>query len=171
MMTQIAQIKDAVVKIITGVTTGSGLYYKDLNIFVTNFHVVQGERQVAVLFQDKSKIIGNVFLVNPHRDLAFISVEQSSSLPAITIKDTKVMQQEKVYALGYPFDLPFTITEGIVSSPEYQYEENMYIQTDAALNPGNSGGPLVNGNGEIVGINTRCFRMPRTWALHCPWSI
>ena len=157
-MSNIEEIKKVVVKIITGVTTGSGMYMKELNAVITNFHVVAGERSVAVQFQDESRLIGAVSVVNPKTDLAIISLQQPVDLPPIVFKDEKAKHQEKVFALGYPFDLPFTVTAGIVSSPEYQKSNIKYIQTDAALNPGNSGGPLVNERGEIIGINTQVLK-------------
>jgi serine protease Do len=157
-MEQIEKIKNVVAKILTGVSTGSGFYHKNLNAFITNFHVVQGERRVCVELSNGDKIVGNVLVANPQKDIALITVDRALDLPQITLQDKKVAQQEKVFALGYPYDLPFTVTEGIVSSPEFVDREVKYIQTDAALNPGNSGGPLVNGDGEIVGMNTQVFR-------------
>ncbi len=174
-MANIDHIKDAVVKIITGLTTGSGMYYKELGAVITNHHVVAGERQVAVALQDGTKQLGSVFLVSPRKDLAFISIPGPvDKLPSILLQDKKVKQQERVFALGYPFDLPFTVTEGIVSSPEHLNRDVKYIQTDAALNPGNSGGPLVNAEGEIVGVNTQVmkdasnvgFALPVEYVVH-----
>ena len=104
------------------------------------------------------KYTGTVLVANPQRDIAIISLPQPLDLPQVRFGTTKVVQQERVYALGYPYDLPFTITEGTVSSPEHIDRGNKYIQTDAAINPGNSGGPLVNEHGEIVGMNTQMYR-------------
>ena len=157
-MEQIERIKDVVAKILTGVSTGTGFYHKNLNAFITNFHVVQGERRVCVELSNGEKVVGTVLVTNPQKDIALVTIDKPLDLPQITLQDKKVAQQEKVFALGYPYDLPFTVTEGIVSSPEFVEREVKYIQTDAALNPGNSGGPLVNGNGEIVGMNTQVFR-------------
>jgi serine protease Do len=157
-MSSIEEIKRAVVKIVTGLTTGSGIYNREIGAVITNFHVIAGERQVAVQFQDESKVIGSVSIVNPQTDLAIVSVHEAPDLPAVSFKDEKVKHQEKVFALGFPYDLPFTVTAGIVSSPEYQKHGVNYIQTDAALNPGNSGGPLVNEKGEIIGINTQVLK-------------
>jgi serine protease Do len=157
-MEQIERIKDVVAKILTGVSTGSGFYHRDVNAFITNFHVIQGERRVCVELCNGEKVVGTVLVANPQKDIALVTVEKYLDLPQITLQDRKVSQQEKVFALGYPYDLPFTVTEGIVSSPEFVDREVKYIQTDAALNPGNSGGPLVNQNGEIVGMNTQVFR-------------
>lgn len=157
-MESIEQIKDAVVKIFTGCCTGSGTYLRDLKAVITNFHVVQGERRVAVELSNGEKHVGTVLVANPQRDIALVSVAEPLDLPDVHFGETKVAQQERVYALGYPYDLPFTITEGTVSSPEHIERENKYIQTDAAINPGNSGGPLVNNNGEIVGMNTQVYR-------------
>lgn len=157
-MANIENIKKAVVKIITGITTGSGFYYRNANVIITNFHVVEGERKVAVAFQDGNKVIGEVVSVNPRSDIALIKIPLIPDIPPIALTNKKVNHQEKVYALGFPYDLPFGITAGIVSTPEYVKDGNSYIQTDAALNPGNSGGPLVNENGDVVGINTQVMK-------------
>jgi serine protease Do len=157
-MESIEQIKNAVVKILTGVGTGSGTYHRDLQVVITNFHVVRGERRVAIELSNGEKHVGTVLVANPQRDIALVSLAEPLDLPAVRFGTDKVAQQERVFALGFPYDLPFTITEGTVSSPEHIDRENKYIQTDAAINPGNSGGPLVNQNGEIVGMNTQVYR-------------
>lgn len=157
-MEAVEKIKKAVVKVITGRSTGSGTYHSNLGIVTTNFHVVRGERQVAVELYNEEKHLGRVLVVNPHRDIALVALDKKLDLPLVELSDTSVTQQEQVFALGFPYDLPFNVTEGIVSSPEFVDREVKYIQTDAALNPGNSGGPLVNTNGEVVGMNTQVYR-------------
>jgi serine protease Do len=157
-MEQIEKIKDVVVKIIGSLSTGSGFYHQGLKAIVTNFHVVAGERKVAVQLPNGDKLIGQVLTVNPKKDIALVSVGRPLDLPALTIAVKPLAQQEPVFALGYPYDLPFTITKGIVSSVDYVDREVRYIQTDAAINPGNSGGPLCNQDGQVVGMNTMVLR-------------
>ncbi len=157
-METIEGIKNSVVKIVTGLGNGSGTYLKDQGIVITNWHVVRGERKVAIHLPNGEKHSGQVLVTNPKRDIALVTLPHALDLPSIQFSQAKVTQQERVFALGYPYDLPFTITEGTVSSPEHVDQEMKYIQTDAPLNPGNSGGPLVNQAGEIVGMNTQVYR-------------
>jgi len=157
-METIDRIKDAVVKVVTGVTTGSGTYLHSHQVVITNYHVVKGERRVAIELSNGDKFVGNVLVANPQRDIALIRLDKPLDLPSVQIESRGVEQQDRVFALGYPYDLPFTITEGTVSSPERIDREMKYIQTDAALNPGNSGGPLVNEAGQIIGMNTQVYR-------------
>ncbi len=157
-MEQIDKVKQAVVKIVSGFSTGSGFWCDDLEAVITNFHVVAGERQVAVQLSGGEKMVGNVIVVNPRCDIALVSVGRRLDAPHLAMGQQPLKQQEPVFALGYPYDLPFTVTKGIVSSTDYVDREIHYIQTDAAINPGNSGGPLVNQNGEIVGMNTMVLR-------------
>ncbi len=155
---EIDQIKAAVVKIVTGVATGSGTYLRDLRAVITNYHVVKGERRVAVELPNGDRHIGDVLTVNPQKDIALVIVDAELDLPAVGIARRQVTQQEQVFAVGYPYNLPLTVTAGIVSSPEHKERDLRFIQTDAAINPGNSGGPLVNREGEIVGMNTQIYR-------------
>ncbi len=157
-MEQVEKIKQSVVKVICGVATGSGFYHRGLDAILTNFHVVAGERRVAIQLPNGDKLRGQVLTVNPKKDIAVLKVEKPLDLPGLAVDERPLSQQEPVFALGYPYDLPFTVTKGIVSSLDYVDREVRYIQTDAAINPGNSGGPLVNGNGEVVGMNTMVLR-------------
>jgi len=157
-MEQMEKIKNAVVKIICGTTTGSGFYLGELGVVMTNFHVVAGERQVAVQLMNGEVLLGKVLTVNPRSDIAVVGVGRRDDIPQISVEDRPLKPQDLVFALGFPYDLPFTITQGIVSSVDYQNRGIRYIQTDAAINPGNSGGPLVNQNGELVGMNTMVIK-------------
>jgi len=149
---------DSVFKINTSSGTGSGFYLRDRNILVTNFHVIQGHRTVAVEDQGKERYLANVVFVNPTTDLAFLQpVRNLNAHPRVFDSFAPVRERERVYVLGFPFGMPYTETEGIVSSPRQLMGGRYYIQTDAAVNPGNSGGPMVNANGQLVGITTAKF--------------
>jgi serine protease Do len=149
---------DSVFKINTSSGTGSGFYLRDRNILVTNFHVVQGHRTVAVEDQGKERYLANVVFVNPTTDLAFLQpVRNLNVQPRVFDSFASVRDRERVYVLGFPFGMPYTETEGIVSSPRQLMGGRYYIQTDAAVNPGNSGGPMVNASGQLVGITTAKF--------------
>jgi serine protease Do len=164
------QVKGAVVKLITGRGTGSGTYHADLGIVSTNFHVIRGERRVTVQLQNDDRHVGRVLVADPHHDIALVALDEQLDLPCVELAEAQVTQQEQVFALGFPFDLPFNVTEGIVSSPEHINNDVKYIQTDAALNLGNSGGPLVNAEGKVVGVNTRVYRDAQNVGFALPVS-
>lgn len=139
--------------------SGSCFYLKDQNLFVTNYHVVQGFRQVALEDNDKNRYLANVILVNPSVDIALLTAEGDfSAIPAIHLAQQDVCIGQKINVAGYPFGMPFTVTEGTVSSPKQLMDHSYYIQTDAAVNPGNSGGPMLNEQGDIIGITTSKFK-------------
>lgn len=157
-MSSVQQIQGMVVKINTASGSGSGFYHKEKQIVITNHHVVAGNRKVSVETLEKKKMVAKVVFVNPIYDLAFLVLPEALDTPPVKPHPVQNLQNsEKVYAIGYPFGMPLTITEGIISAPRQLIEGRYYIQTDAAINPGNSGGPLVNANGELVGITTCKF--------------
>lgn len=152
-------LKNATFKILTSSSTGSGFYFKNEDIIITNHHVVQGYKKVAIEDDNQNRIIANVIMINPDIDIAVLKPEKALEIePSFSINDSLVIAtRQKVYALGYPFGMPFTITEGIISNPEQHMNGKHFVQTDAAINPGNSGGPLVTEEGFLVGINSSKF--------------
>lgn len=152
------QITKTVVKINTAAGCGSGFYLRVNNLIVTNHHVVEGARRVGIETTAGETIAAHVLMVNPLCDLAFLEPTKVLSLPEVTLKKAaSVKNSDRVSVLGYPLGMPFTITEGIVSSIHQMVEGRPYIQTDAPVNPGNSGGPLVNDRGEIIGVTAAKF--------------
>ncbi|MEZ4771549.1 MAG: trypsin-like peptidase domain-containing protein [Bacteroidia bacterium] len=148
----------AVFKINTSSGSGTGFYLKEKGIMVTNYHVVAGNKAVAIEDQQQNRYLADVVFVNPEADLAFLVPEVALDSPELDIvSGTDLTSGSKVFVLGFPFGLPYTITEGIVSNVRQLMEGRHYIQTDAAVNPGNSGGPVVNANGAIVGVTTAKF--------------
>ena len=138
--------------------TGSGVVISANGHILTNYHVVEGSREVIVTFPDRSESVGTVLGIDPKTDLAVIDVVRDD-LPFLTWGSSGDLHVgEPVLAVGTPFGLTSTVTQGIVSGLGRtgmgitHYED--FIQTDAAINPGNSGGALVNARGELVGINT-----------------
>lgn len=158
-MKNLDELKFSIYKINTSSGSGSGFLIPEKNIVVTNYHVVAGHKQVTVENIDKEKTLADVALVNPDVDLAILRPEKKlASQTVVNINpDVEVLNQDKVYVLGFPFGMPFTITEGIVSNNEQTLDGKHYVQTDAAVNPGNSGGPLINQAGELVGVTTSKF--------------
>lgn len=139
--------------------SGSCFYLKAYNLFVTNYHVVNGFHTVAIHDNDRNPYLARVVLVNPSLDIALLAVDADfSSLPDLNLAmDGSLAIGEKVIVAGYPYGMPFTVTEGSVSSPKQLMDGKYYIQTDAAVNPGNSGGPIFNENGEVVGVTVSKF--------------
>lgn len=135
--------------------SGSCFYLKKHDLFVTNYHVVEGFRQVALEDDNKNRYLARVILINPLLDVALLAAEGDfSALPEILLAEKEVTLGQKINVAGYPFGMPFTATEGTVSSPRQLMDDTYYIQTDAAVNPGNSGGPMFNLDGEVVAITT-----------------
>ncbi len=137
---------------------GSGFIIDGEGHILTNFHVVEGARQLEVTTSDKKKYKAQIVGTDPIHDLAVIQIP-NKSVPQAEIGDSKsLVVGQKVYAIGNPFGLSGTMTRGIISSIRSLKGERGYIdeaiQTDAAINPGNSGGPLLNAHGQVIGINT-----------------
>lgn len=146
--------------------SGSGVIVTNDGYIVTNNHVVDGADQVEITLNDKRTYTAKVVGTDPSTDLALLKVEEKN-LPFISYGNSdQVRVGEWVLAVGNPFNLTSTVTAGIVSAKgrniniiesnpdKGQNPIESFIQTDAAVNPGNSGGALVNTNGDLVGINT-----------------
>jgi Do/DeqQ family serine protease len=148
---------------------GSGfvIEYKGKDYILTNNHVVQGAEQLTVSLSDERKFSGNDLEVigrDPETEVAVIRVRKGGDLPDIKPGSVDGLSVgDWVIAIGNPFGLFGTVTAGVVSAKgrsAVSLSRNMYadfIQTDAAINQGNSGGPLINSRGEVVGVNTMIF--------------
>ena len=152
-------IKKSVFKIVTASGTGSGFVVGGYNLIITNYHVIKGDKVVAVEDYKKDRQVAHVVMVNPEVDLAFLHIDGfTNTANDISLQDDIVVANaQKVYINGYPFGMPYTITEGIVSATNQPMGNRQYIQTDAAVNPGNSGGPMLNEAGVLVGVTTAKF--------------
>ena len=139
--------------------SGSCFYLKNYDLFVTNYHVVEGFHTVAIHDNDRNPYLGRVVLVNPALDIALLAVDGDfSSLPELQLAgDDSLAIGGKIYVAGYPYGMPFTVTEGSVSSPKQLVSGKYYIQTDAAVNPGNSGGPILDEDNRVVGVTVSKF--------------
>ena len=140
---------------------GSGFIIDASGIVVTNNHVVENARRVKVTLSDGRQFEGRVLGSDPKTDLAVIKIENGSMFEAIAWGDSDgVRVGEDVFAVGSPFGLGNTVTAGIVSARGREIGAGPYddfLQVDAAINSGNSGGPLFNGAGHVVGVNTAIF--------------
>ena len=139
--------------------SGSCFYLKSHDLFVTNYHVVSGFHEVAIHDNDRNPYLARVVLVNPALDIALMVADGDfSQLPELSLAADDALEiGGKVSVAGYPYGMPFTVTEGSVSSPKQLMDGKYYIQTDAAVNPGNSGGPIFNENNEVVGVTVSKF--------------
>jgi len=152
------ELRNAVYKINTANGSGSGFYLKEQNVFVTNYHVIEGNHNVSIENQHQERFLAKVVYVNPDADLAFLKSSTCTPISGIPFETLEsVHSRDQVFVLGFPFGMPFTITEGIVSNEKQLLDGKNYIQTDAAVNPGNSGGPVLNANGVLVGVTTAKF--------------
>lgn len=143
-------------------SSGSGVIISDDGYIVTNNHVVANSDKVEVTLNDKRTMEARVIGTDPSTDLALLKIDEKG-LPFISYGNSDdVRVGEWVLAVGNPFNLTSTVTAGIVSAkgrnihilPDQQFPIESFIQTDAAVNPGNSGGALVNTSGNLIGINT-----------------
>ncbi|NUQ23964.1 MAG: Do family serine endopeptidase [Saprospiraceae bacterium] len=144
-----------------GTSSGSGVIITPDGYIVTNNHVVEDGDQVEVTLNDKREYKADIIGIDPSTDLALLKIK-GKEMPYLDLGNSDSLRVgEWVLAVGNPFNLESTVTAGIVSAKgrsidilEGQDRIESFIQTDAAVNPGNSGGALVNTNGELVGINT-----------------
>lgn len=140
---------------------GSGWIYDTAGHIVTNAHVVRDARQIMVQFQDGRTVEAEAVGLDSGTDVAILRVKSAEGIfPARRATGGELHQGERVYAFGSPFGFKFSMSEGIVSGLGRNPQEIIgqegytnFIQTDAAVNPGNSGGPLVNIDGRVVGMN------------------
>src|SRR5215813_7235937 len=155
------RIKPAVVHIKVGTrgATGSGVIVSSDGYILTNNHVASAANELTVKLADGRELRARRIGVDPRTDLALIKVE-AQNMPYATLGDSSKLEQgEWVIALGSPFGLEQTMTAGIISATGRKFggAYDNYIQTDASVTPGNSGGPLVNMNGEVIGVNTSIY--------------
>ncbi len=145
----------------TGQGTGSGIVVDTQGHILTNAHVISGAQQIQVTFSDGRNVTATLVGIDTSADLAVIKVSvAASSLHPLTLGNSDSVQVgDAVYAIGAPFGLSGSLTAGVVSALNRSNSASggaslsHLIQTDAAINPGDSGGPLLNAQGQVIGIN------------------
>lgn len=137
---------------------GSGFIIDSSGVVLTNAHVVEGATTIYVTLTDKREFKAKLLGADKRTDLAVLKID-STGLPKLPLGDSsKVRVGEWVVAIGSPFGLENTVTAGIVSAKSRDTGDYLpFIQTDVAVNPGNSGGPLLNTAGQVIGINSQIF--------------
>jgi serine protease Do len=142
------------------VSSGSGFVISPDGYLITNFHVVSGATEIRVRFNDRSELLARVVGADPPTDIALLKVD-GKGLPTVSIgssRDTAV--GEWVVAIGSPFNFEHSVTAGIVSAKGRSFVNQQYVpflQTDVPINRGNSGGPLINMDGKVIGINSQIY--------------
>jgi S1-C subfamily serine protease len=151
---------------------GSGFVIDGKGYILTNFHVVQGAQTIEVVLGDQSRYTAKFIGADQRNDVALLKVEpKGKPLMALSLGDSAALQVgQKVLAIGNPFGFQSTLTTGVVSAlgRTVQTSQTTFIdqaiQTDAAINRGNSGGPLINSHGEVIGINSAIYTPSGTTA-------
>ncbi|MEK7872957.1 MAG: trypsin-like peptidase domain-containing protein [Chloroflexota bacterium] len=161
----IVKVRPSVVRIINNQArvTGSGIVLDGAGHILTNNHVVVSASVVTIVMEDMPPVTGQVIARDTVRDLAIVKVPAGGLTPAVLGLSAPVRPGEEVVAVGYALGIagPPTASYGVVSAIRVQRTPNLtYIQTDAAANPGSSGGPLVNLDGEVIGIITQRVLAP-----------
>ncbi len=151
---------------------GTGFIIDDEGHILTNHHVIEGAERIAVKLSDGRSLRADVIGSDPETDIALIRVQTEVKLPHATLGDSDELRVgEWVCAIGNPLAYEHTVTVGVVSfigRKLFDMNLDNYIQTDAAINFGNSGGPLINARGEVVGINSAISRQASSIGFAVP---
>jgi serine protease Do len=153
---------------------GSGFIIDQSGVILTNYHVVDGAYDVQVILSDGVRLPGHVLASAPVLDLALVKVDTEQRLTAVRWADSdKVQIADPVFAAGNPLGIGLSVSSGIVSALNRNISStpfDHFIQTDAAINHGNSGGPLFNRNGEVIGVDTAIIS-PTTGSVGLGFAI
>jgi len=155
---------------------GSGFIVRSDGYVLTNNHVIEGAKEIVVTLADGRKFNGKTMGRDPRNDLAIVKID-AKDLPAVQLGDSdKIRPGDFAIAIGNPYGLQHTVTAGIISGLARSLdgdpkEPGIYIQTDAAINRGNSGGPLIDIEGRVVGINTAIIPQAQGLGFAIPVNV
>ncbi len=157
-----------IIQIMTPYGTGTGFIIGEL--IITNSHVVSGLKEVVVSAKKIQRTVAQVVYDDPYYDLAFIKLN-NLEIPKNPLKlsTTTVSDGDTTIAIGHPYGLNYSATEGIVSRASRLQDDLEYIQIDAAINPGNSGGPLLSTDGDVIGVNTFIIQNANNLGFSLPY--
>src|SRR2546423_8361179 len=151
----IEKFQPTIIQIATQTATGTGFYIKEFDLIITNDHVVSDNTEVTIAGKLFDKSLARVWYTDRKHDLAFLEAPKNIVLPEIKLGLYEKMKDgDSVVAIGHPYGLNYTATQGVISKVDRIREGLKFIQIDAAINPGNSGGPLVSASGEVIGVNS-----------------
>ncbi|MEY4134834.1 MAG: hypothetical protein RL386_1184 [Bacteroidota bacterium] len=164
--------REVVVEIATPYSTGTGFCLRGPGLIVTNEHVVRDNKEVVIHGVHIPQQLARVLFTDIKYDLAFLELPAGTDMPEVRLAGASGPGEgDTVIAVGHPFGLKFSATQGIISNPGHELNDVEYLQHDAALNPGNSGGPLINEAGEVVGVNTFILRESGTIGFALPANL
>lgn len=145
----------AIIQIAANGGTGTGFYLSQYNLIVTNEHVVANAPEATIAGKSFHRMLSSVWYTDKKHDLAFLQPPPSAAFPELSLgKYESLKDGDEVIAIGHPYGLNYTATQGVISKVDRIRQGLHFIQIDAAINPGNSGGPLVDKKGEVIGVNT-----------------
>ncbi len=151
----IETFQPAIIQISANGSTGTGFYLHYYDLIVTNEHVVGDAAEVTIAGRSFPKMLSAVWYTDKKHDLAFLQPPPGAAFPEIILGKYETLKDgDEVIAIGHPFGLNYTATQGVISKVNRVRQGLHFIQIDAAINPGNSGGPLVDDHGEVIGVNT-----------------
>lgn len=157
--TIIESFQPAIIQIATQGGTGTGFYIKEFDMIITNNHVIDANAEVTIAGKIFEKALSRVWYTDRKHDLAFLEAPKNIDFPEVKLGRYETLKDgDEVIAIGHPYGLNYTATQGVISKVDRIRDGLKFIQIDAAINPGNSGGPLVNQQGEVIGINSFIIR-------------
>ena len=144
---------ESIFVIYSGNSAGSGFAIGE-NTIVTNAHVIANQNDITIYGYDGETYRASVYLIDASFDIAVLSVDGGEFSPLKIGDSDSIKAGDDIYAIGAPKSLDYTLTKGVVSNKSRKFGNYTYIQIDAAINSGNSGGPLLNSKGQVIGVNS-----------------